>query len=458
MRNITCVLASETWEKSASKRYQQEVERMFEIEGLKMISKPRKFRRGGGVCIIADITQVNVSLLDIQSGNLEIVWALLKPLQESVIKEIITFSFYLPPKSRMKSKMTDHIVTTLHQLLTTFPRAGIMGGGDRNDWSVTPVLDAIPKFHNLQLLPTLNGKNLDVLLSNMGSFYASPIIVPPVLPDDPNQGKPSDHRVPVVYPLDSHSIQQKAEFTERTTRPLPDSGVRRFGRSMIEEGWEEVKEEETTTHQDEALQRLLLKMLDDACPTKTVRLSTTDKMFITREIQIIDRQRKREYRKHGKSEKYQNINYLYSKKFQAATQDYLNKNVRRIMDSDPAKAYSIMKRLGAQPGDSIDASSFQIPEHTRLELSAAESADRIAQKFADISQEYPPLKIGNLPTRVLNKIENAQNQHKPVISTRLVEEKISKAKNTKGGVPGDLPVKLSKEFGPELAVPASRIF
>ena len=32
------------------------------------------------------------------------------------------------------------------------------------------------------------------------------------------------------------------------------------------------------------------------------------------------------------------------------------------------------------------------------------------------------------------------------------------AKNTKGGVKGDLPVKLSKEFGPELAIPAAQIF
>ena len=39
-----------------------------------------------------------------------------------------------------------------------------------------------------------------------------------------------------------------------------------------------------------------------------------------------------------------------------------------------------------------------------------------------------------------------------------MESKIQKAKNTKGGVEGDLPVKLAKEFGPEIAIPASQIF
>ena len=457
MRNITCVLASETWEKNSSKKYQKEVERMFELEGLRMISKLRKFRRGGGVRIIADITQISIIPLDIQSGNLEIVWALIKPLEESVVKEIITFSFYLPPKSRMKSKMNDHIITTLHQLLTRFPRAGIMGGGDRNDWNVSPVLDAIPRFQNLQHLPTLNGKNLDVFLSNLGCFYASSVVVPPLLPDDPTSGKPGDHSVPVLYPLDNHNIQTKEEYSERTTRPLPDSGVRLFGTMMINQDWDEVKDDDTTTQQDEALQSLLTRMLDDSCPTKTVRLRLTDKPFITRELKILDRQRKRAYRQVGKSQKYLLLNDRYERKLKAAAQNYLDKNVRAIKESDPGKAYSILKRLGAQPGET-DACCFEVKEHCDLGLTASEAADRIAQKFSEISQEFPPLKVENLPSRVFHKIQNSKNQQKPMISQRLVEDKIDKANNTKGGVPGDLPVKLAKEFGPELAVPATKIF
>ena len=458
MRNISCVLASETWEKSTNKKYQREVERMVEVEGLKMISKPRKYRRGGGVCIIADITQISITHLDIPSGNLEIVWAIVKPLRESKIKEIITFSFYLPPKSKMKSKMTDHIVTTLHQLLTTYPRAGIMGGGDRNDWCLTPVLDAIPRFQNLQHLSTLNGKNLDVFVSNLGQFYSSPVIVPPLLPDDPASGKPGDHSVPVLYPLDNHNIHQKEEYRVKTTRPLPDSGIRVFGQQMIHQKWEEVKEGDTTTQQDEALQTLLTTMLDDACPTKTVRLRVVDKPYITRELKVLDRHRKREYRKFGKSEKYLAINSRYEGKMAAAAQGFLEKNVRAIMASDPGKAYSILKRLGAQPGDTINAGCFEVKEHCDLGLSAAESADRIAEKFAEISQEFPPLKVENLPTRVFQNIENSKSQPKPFISRGLVEDKIQKANNTKGGVPGDLPVQLAKEFGPELAIPASLIY
>ena len=58
----------------------------------------------------------------------------------------------------------------------------------------------------------------------------------------------------------------------------------------------------------------------------------------------------------------------------------------------------------------------------------------------------------------MSKYSNAKNHPKPFISKKLVEKKIQQAKNTKGGVQGDLPVRLAKEFSEELAVPAAQIF
>ena len=458
MRGITCLLASETWEKSSNKKYQKEVERLFEIEGLKMISNPRKYRRGGGVCILADITAVNITPLNVQTGNLEIIWALVKPLETSSIKEIITFSFYLPPKSKAKSRMTDHIVTTLHQLLTTFPQAGIMGGGDRNDWNVSPVLAAIPRLLNLQQLPTLNGKNLDVFLSNLGPFYSIPVIVSPVQPDDPSSGKPGDHDVPVIYPLDNLTLVEKKEYRTRTCRPLPESGILAFGRLIVNEGWETVQLGDHPTTQDQALQSVITDMLDQTCPLKTVKLRTEDKPYITKELKVLDRRCKREYRRHGRSPSYLQTKSLYERKMKGAAQDFLDKSVRALKESAPGKAYRILKRLGAQPGDKLDTGIFEIPEHISLGLTAAQSADRIAQKFSEISQEFPPLKIDHLPDRVFQNIKSSENVTPPHISRGLVEDKIKKAKMTKGGVPGDLPSRLTKEFGPEIAIPAARIF
>ena len=175
---------------------------------------------------------------------------------------------------------------------------------------------------------------------------------------------------------------------------------------LVCEGWEDVRPEDSPTHQDKALQAVLSRMLDDALPTKTVRLRCSDKPYITQEIKKIDRRRRREYSKHGKSQKYLYLKQIFDRKLQDATKRYLDRNVRTLLETEPGKAYNVMKRLGAQPGDDVDAGSFQIPEHVSLGLTAAQSADRIAEKFAQISQEYPALQIENLPTRVFQKIQN----------------------------------------------------
>ena len=74
---------------------------------------------------------------------------------------------------------------------------------------------------------------------------------------------------------------------------------------MTSEDWEGVRSEESPTEQDKALQVMLSRRLEDALPTKTVSLRITDKPFITKEIKVIDRQRRRrEYTKHEKSIKY----------------------------------------------------------------------------------------------------------------------------------------------------------
>ena len=66
--------------------------------------------------------------------------------------------------------------------------------------------------------------------------------------------------------------------------------------------------------------------------------------------------------------------------------------------------------------------------------------------------------MDSLLTRVVQNIQNSENETKPHISNAPVKLKIKKANNTKGGVQGDLLVKLAKEFGEELSVPAARIF
>ena len=79
----------------------------------------------------------------------------------------------------------------------------------------------------------------------------------------------------------------------------------------------------------------------------------------------------------------------------------------------------------------------------------------MAQHFAEISQQFPPLNLNLLPDRVKSKLKNKSSP--PVIQDYQVYDKIKSAKKPKAGVPGDLPRRITKDFAPELAKPVGRI-
>ena len=248
-------------------------------------------------------------------------------------------------------------------------------------------------------------------------------------------------------------------FLDLNSLPLPASKVRQLGLALINQNWNVIENHENSDDKEVALHEILNKVLDECCPTKTVRIRPqVDKPFITKELKTLDRQRKREYRKHRKSEKYINLNHLYEAKYKKASKDYLDKMMLELEDANPSKANKLLKRLGAQPGDSNDDDGFTLPEHENLGLSAAQSADKIAQKFAEISQEFPPIEIESLPQSIQTKITEASRHEVPFISRQLIEKKIRNAKTTKGGVAGDLPARLIKEFSHELAFPLSNLY
>ena len=111
----------------------------------------------------------------------------------------------------------------------------------------------------------------------------------------------------------------------------------------------------------------------------------------------------REYSRHGKSKKYDELKQQFKTRYEKATNDYLEKNVRALKESDPGKAYGILKRMGAQPGECEEQSSFTLPSHSNL--TPLESAEKIAEHFSKISREFhwAFYSFGNINKRTICK-------------------------------------------------------
>ena len=56
--------------------------------------------------------------------------------------------------------------------------------------------------------------------------------------------------------------------------------------------------------------------------------------------------------------------------------------------------------LDTVPGDNCNGDSFQLPEHVSLNLTAKQSADRIADHFSSISQEFEPFNLDHMHVEI----------------------------------------------------------
>ena len=111
--------------------------------------------------------------------------------------------------------------------------------------------------------------------------------------------------------------------------------------------------------------------------------------------------------------------------------------------------------MGAQPGDCVDSNTFTLPQHENNNFTEEESAERIAEYFAHISQEFPPLDENLLPPHVQSTLRSKTKP--PLVTDYEVYQNIRAANKPKSGIPGDLPRSIIQEFSPELATPVSMI-
>ena len=461
-REIGLCLLSEIWEKKGKKKHKFEIEKMLEIDGLKYISTPRpSSKRGGGCAIIAYQPLYSLEKIEvIIPKSVEVTYGLLRAKNASAkFKEIIAVAFYSPPNSKKKNDLLDNIISNCHVLMTRYPKAVLVIGGDRNEMSISPLLQSIPKLRQINGRNTCNGKVLDVLMINIPEYYPSPVIVPPVPADDPTRGVPSDHSTVVATPI-SHTEggQNLNEYSTKVIRPLPESGILEFGKWITSESWDCIDSNYLPDKQVSVLQEVMTNKLNTIFPTKQLKVSLKDKPYITAELKKISRLKMREYRKRGKSEKYVKLQSKFDTKLEKAANAHLENNVRSLMESKPGKAFTTLKKMGAQPGECLDEGSFTLLSHIEANLTNQQSVEQIANHFAHTSQEYPPLCKESLPQRVMDKLNNSSDEPIPKVDEIEVYEKICKAKKPKSGVPGDLPRTLINEFSAEISTPLTKIY
>ena len=173
-----------------------------------------------------------------------------------------------------------------------------------------------------------------------------------------------------------------------TVRPFPKSGLKDIKEWFVNETWEEVSAEVSSHKKAEIFQSILLEKLDEIFPTKTRKINSDDQPWVTHKLKNLDRKRKRTYHKERRSENWIKLNNLFKKEVKSAKSDFYQKMIADLKKKKPAQWYSSLKRITSY--DVHKKESVIVDEISHLQ--DKEQAEKIADIFEKVYQEYDPLK------------------------------------------------------------------
>ena len=322
--------------------------------------------------------------------------------------------------------------------------------GDTNRLNLSPILNLSPSFKQVVQVPTrLNPDvTLDPVITTMWKLYQPPVTKPPLDNDQDTIGKPSDHLVVLMYPINAQIGCPPRKTRLVTFRPLPQSGIDRMGRWIQQQTWEEIYKCHDIDLKAVIFQNMIKEKLDEFLPTKMIKICSEDKPWINQQLKNLDRKCKREFFKHWKSEKWINLRQHFEEKCQKAKEDYYENTVEDLKSANPSQWYSKVKRMGG-----LHESQSNIIQVEELEgMSNLDQAERIAQHYASISNEYKALRKDDIPSSMYNTEELP-----PFIEAYEMYQRIMKMNSKKATVKDDIPMSIIKEFAVEISEPLSHI-
>ncbi|KAI8482479.1 hypothetical protein Bbelb_397990 [Branchiostoma belcheri] len=400
---IQIAIVSETWFTP------EQPDEMFSIDSFTTFSKPRQNRTGGGVAVYVS-DQIYARQLDIAvPPDLECTWVYVR--QSRLPREVsglVVCAVYLPPGSPHQDILNVHLIDTIDQL--------------RTNTNMKQVVN----------IPTREDVTLD-LITNLGRFYNPCSAIAPL--------GMSDHRSIVLLPGQQTKTNKS---TRRTVRPMPDSRLRSFGAWITSHDWSEVTREEGSQAMTTALYNTLQVKISEHFPTRSIKIHSKDKPWVTPEIKNLISLRQRALN-NGKTSAWKVVRNKLQAKIRSARQSFYSSKVQCLRKHDPAnwhKDIKSMANLGrTNPVIHIDGIA---PDNNKA------SADAINSSLSKIPQSLPPLDI-SLLSAFLPDLQS------PQVKVSEMYDRLQKVRVRKAAGPDNITGRLIREFAYELSQPLTCI-
>ena len=121
---------------------------------------------------------------------------------------------------------------------------------------------------------------LDPVITNLSCYYQTPEYLDPLCPDSQMTGKPSDHRIILVRPI--NVINNKSVRTSKIiyVRPISQSGLDQMTEWLINEDWRSVYSCKTTHEKAKVFQDILIDKLSENL-RRSLRFGSSKKYVIS---------------------------------------------------------------------------------------------------------------------------------------------------------------------------------
>ena len=217
-------LISETWERKNFR-----LDQLLSVNPYKVLSYYRKERSGGGCAMFYNENRFRVKEEDDMSipNGVEVKWAILTPVastKQSRVKKIAVCTIYVAPNSQFKNETIDHIIEATHLIKTKYNNEiNFLMGGDLNHLDIKQILDSNGLMKQIVTVPTRKSATLEMILTDMHSFYHPPTTFAPLQVDADQKGKDSDHEIIVMAPLSNDAFRVKKDLKRYIYTPSPST-------------------------------------------------------------------------------------------------------------------------------------------------------------------------------------------------------------------------------------------
>ena len=239
-------------------------------------------------------------------------------------------------------------------------------------------------------------------------------------------------------------------FKTVITRPLTHSGFERFANWIENERFLEIYNCADVNEMADQLQKKILENYYECFPTKTIKLCSEDKPWVTKSVKELHRKMTREYSKNKKSKKWSELKEEFRLLCRKEKEKYYRNIVADLKTSNPSQWYSKVKRMAGK-----ENTGHEICVEELTGLDNKEQAEAIAAHYSKISNQYEEIKQEDFSAYFDPSLKKVNPP--PKVEPLKVYQTILKMNKRAATVKDDIPMKVINEFSVEIAFPLAHI-